>query len=44
MHLTVEADVLGLDIDSPENGNPYVIKHPVSDLESFNEIKKNGVA
>lgn len=46
MDLSVEADVLGLEINFPENDNPAVTKHPVKNKDDFEEVKKlyNGVS
>ncbi|MFN3699240.1 MAG: uroporphyrinogen decarboxylase family protein [Dictyoglomus sp.] len=40
MDLTIEAEVLGLKIEFPENENPSVREHPVKDREILKEVKK----
>lgn len=41
MDLTVEAEVLGLRIEFPENDNPSVREHPIKNREDLLEVKKN---
>jgi len=41
MDLTVEAEVLGLKIEFPENDNPSVREHPIKSREDLERIKKN---
>ena len=41
MDLTIEAEALGLEINSPEDDNPSIKSHPVKTREDFEIIKNN---